>query len=547
MREPDGSRRLRCEAEPSYGGVAAADAAPAFDPLALEVWAHAVAMIAEEMGGVLVRTALSPNIRERRDASAALFDADGRMVAQAAHIPVHLGAMPAAVAAVRARGPRPGDVFLLNDPDAGGSHLPDLTLVEAIAEPDDATRLAGFAAVRAHHADIGGMSPGSMPFGATELVQEGLILPPVRLVRAGTLEDDVLAIVLANVRTPDERLGDLRAQLAACAAGREAWRALRAREGAARVDAACAALLDYAERRARARLAAFEGAEGAAADALEGDGVDEGEIPVCARVAVRDGRLHVDLAGTAPRVRGNVNAPRAVAMAAAVFALRTLLPDDVPTNDGIARAVVLDVPVGSVADARRPAAVAAGNVEMSQRITDAILAALAAAGLDAPAQGQGTMNNVTLGGTRADGTPWTFYETLGGGQGASARGPGPSGVHVAMSNTRNTPVEALERAYPLRVTRYALRDGSGGAGTHRGGDGVVREYRALAPCTATLLTERRARAPQGAAGGADGAAGHNRLDGRPLPAKTRVAMEAGETLTLETPGGGGWGARVTGR
>ncbi len=524
------------------------------DALALPVWGHALAMIAEEMGGLLVRTALSPNIRERRDASSALFDADGVMVAQAAHIPVHLGAMPDAVAAVRARAPHPGDVFLLNDPSAGGSHLPDLTLVEAVAAPDDPALVIGFVAVRAHHADVGGMSPGSMPQGATELVQEGLILPPVRLVRAESIrsdgsrapDPDVLAIVLANVRTPEERLGDLRAQLAACAAGREAWQALWAREGGARVRAACAALLDYAERRTRARLARYEGAHGTADDALEGDGVSDTPVPVRATVAVRDGRLHVDLAGTSPRVRGNVNCPRAVARAAGVFAVRTLVDDDVPTNDGIGRALVLTVPSGSAVDAPRGAAVAAGNVEMSQRLTDVIFAALADAGLDVAAQGQGTMNNVTFGG-EVHGERWTFYETLGGGQGASSRGPGPTGVHVGMSNTLNTPVEALERAYPLRVERYAVREGAGGEGEHRGGDGIVREYRALAECTVTLLTERRSRAPRGAQGGGDGAVGRNGVGGRDVPAKCTVAVGRGEVVRVETPGGGGWGAAGSGR
>jgi N-methylhydantoinase B len=309
--------------------------------------------------------------------------------------------MPDAVRAVTARGPRPGDVFLLNDPFRGGSHLPDLTLVEAIADPGDAARVVGYAAVRAHHADVGGMSPGSMPQGATELLQEGLVVPPVRLVRAdgaggGAVDDDLLALVLANVRTPQERLGDLRAQLAACAAGREGWRALWRREGERRVGAAADALLDYAERRARARLAAHEGARGRAEDALEGDGVSDAEVPVRAAVRVEGGRLHVDLAGTSAQVRGNVNCPRGVAMAAAVFVLRTLLDDDVPTNDGIARAVALSVPQGSAADARWPAAVAAGNVEMSQRLADTIFSALADAGLPVPAQGQGTMNNVTF-------------------------------------------------------------------------------------------------------------------------------------------------------
>ena len=528
----------RASRHPNDDDVGGSDAA--LDPLELGVWAHAVAMIAEEMGGVLTRSAISPNIRERRDASAALFDAAGRMVAQAAHIPVHLGAMPDAVRAVTARAPRPGDVFLLNDPFHGGSHLPDLTLVEAIADPADAGRVVGYAVVRAHHADVGGMSPGSMPQGATELVQEGLVLPPVRLVREGAIDDDVLAIVLANVRTPEERLGDLRAQLAACGAGRDGWQALWRREGEGRVTAAVDALLDYAEGRARARLAAHEGAAGRAEDALEGDGVRDVEVPVRAAVRVRGGRLHVDLTGTAAQVPGNVNCPRGVAMAAAVFVLRTLLDDDVPTNDGIARAIALDVPPGSVANARWPAAVAAGNVETSQRLTDVLFAALADAGLVVPAQGQGTMNNVTFGGIGAEGA-WTFYETLGGGQGASERGDGPTGVHVGMSNTRNTPVESLERAYPLRVERYAVRDGSGGGGRHRGGDGVVRAYRALAPCTVTLLTERRRRAPRGAAGGGDGAVGRNLLDGVALPAKCRATLAAGQLVVLETPGGGGHG------
>jgi N-methylhydantoinase B len=504
------------------------------DPLELSVLSHAVAMIAEEMGAVLVRSALSPNIRERRDASAALFDAHGRMVAQAAHIPVHLGAMPEAVGAVRRRDPRPGDVFLLNDPYHGGSHLPDLTLVQAIGI-DGA--VGGYAAVRAHHADVGGMSPGSMPQGATELVQEGLVIPPVRLVDAGSMNDDVLALLLANVRTPIERRGDIAAQLAACGAGAEGWRTLAARLGTARLDAAGSALLDYAERRVRSRLSALEGRHGRATDRLEGDGVTADDVVVQVALEVRDGTLRIDLTGSASQVAGNVNCPAAVTRAAAVFALRTLLDDDVPTNDGIARAIELILPEHSAVNASWPAAVAAGNVEMSQRVADTILAALGDAGIDVPAQGQGTMNNVTFGGAG-----WTFYETLGGGQGASSVGRGPSAVHVGMSNTLNTPVESLERATPLRIERYALRDGSGGAGVHRGGDGVVRAYRATAPCTVTLLTDRRRHAPQAVQGGAAGAIGRNLLNGRPLPSKCRVALEPGDVLTIETPGGGGYGA-----
>ena len=502
--------------------------------LELSVLSHAVAMIAEEMGAVLVRSALSPNIRERRDASSAIFDARGRMIAQAAHIPVHLGAMPESVAAVRARGPRAGDVFLLNDPYHGGSHLPDLTLVEAVSL-DGA--IGGYAAVRCHHADVGGMSPGSMPQGATELVQEGLIIPPVRLVREGVLDDEMLELILANVRTPHERRGDLGAQLAACATGAAGLRALDTRLGTPRLAAACDALLDYAERRVRARLVSMEGARGDASDRLEGDGVTDDDIIVQVALEVRGGTLRLDFTGSAPQVAGNVNCPAAVTRAAAVFALRTLLDDDVPTNDGIARAIELVLPERSAVNAAWPAAVAAGNVEMSQRITDTILAAMGAAGVDVAAQGQGTMNNITFGGPG-----WTFYETLGGGQGASSAGPGPSGVHVGMSNTRNTPVESLERATPLRIERYALRDDSGGQGNHAGGSGVIRAYRATAPCTVTLLTERRRHAPRGTAGGGDGASGRNLLNGEPLPAKCRRALEAGDVVTIETPGGGGFGA-----
>jgi len=505
----------------------------AMDPLELSVMSHAFAMVAEEMGTILVRGALSPNIRERRDASSALFDARGRMIAQAAHIPVHLGAMPESVRAVMAKHPRVGDVFILNDPYAGGSHLPDLTLVEAIGIRGE---IVGYASVRAHHADVGGMSPGSMPQGARELVQEGLVLPPTRLVREGTLDEEILTLILANVRTPAERRGDLRAQLAACAAGREGWIALINRLGRARADAAASALLQYTERRARAAIRALGDRRGKADDRLEGDGVTDRDIPVVVAVEVRGDTLRLDFTGTSPAVAGNVNCPIAVTRAAAVFVLRTLLDDDVPTNEGIAAAIDLQVPPGCAVDARWPSAVAAGNVEMSQRITDTIFSALADAGVAVPAQGQGTMNNITFGGTG-----WTFYETLGGGQGASHRGPGPSGVHVGMSNTLNTPIESLERAYPIRIDEYGLRNNSGGAGAQRGGDGIVRRYRVMEPCTVTLLTERRRHRPQGAHGGAAGTVGRNSLNGQPIPAKCRMELKAGDVVTIETPGGGGFG------
>jgi N-methylhydantoinase B len=504
-----------------------------FDLLDLQVMAHAFAAVAEEMGTVLVRGALSPNIRERRDSSCALFDGGGAMVAQAAHIPVHLGAMPDAVRAVIARRPNPGDVFLLNDPFAGGSHLPDLTLVEAIGHEG---RVAAFTAVRAHHGDVGGMSPGSMPQGATELVQEGLVLPPVRLATQTGIAEDVMSILLANVRTPDERRGDVRAQLGASAAGRAAWRALVAREGTARVEQAGRALIEYSERSARAVVRQLADRVGHAEDALEGDGVSEDDVRVVVAIRQRDGRLVCDFTGSSPQVRGNVNAPPAVARAAAVFVLRTMLDDEIPMNDGIARAVEVIAPRGSVMNPAWPAAVAAGNVELSQRLTDALFAALADAGVKVPAQGQGTMNNVTFGGAG-----WTFYETLGGGQGATAKGPGPSAVHVGMSNTRNTPIESLEWSLPLRIEEYSIRRKSGGEGAMRGGEGVVRRYRTLERCTVTLLTERRRRSPRGAMGGGPGSPGRNSLNGRWLPAKCRVEMQPGDVLTIETPGGGGYG------
>jgi N-methylhydantoinase B len=351
------------------------------------------------------------------------------------------------------------------------------------------------------------------------------------------MNEDVLTLLLANVRTPAERRGDLGAQLAACSAGSDGWRTLAARLGRERLDAASGALLDYAERRVRSRLSALEGRRGLAVDRLEGDGVSDADVPVQVALEIRDATLRLDLSGSAGQVAGNVNCPPAVTRAAAVFALRTLLDEDVPTNDGIARAIELVLPERSAVNASWPAAVAAGNVEMSQRVADTILAALGDAGVEVAAQGQGTMNNVTFGGAG-----WTFYETLGGGQGASSAGPGPSAVHVGMSNTLNTPVESLERATPLRIDRYALREGSGGSGQHRGGEGVIRSYRATQPCTVTLLTERRQYAPQGVQGGSAGAIGRNLLNGEPLPAKCRVQLQPGDVLTIETPGGGGYGA-----
>ena len=505
------------------------------DAVGLEVMGHAFASIAEEMGLVLIHSAVSPNIRERRDCSAALFDAAGEMIAQAAHIPVHLGAMHESVAAVRALSPAPGDLFILNDPYTGGSHLPDITLVGAV-EVDGG--LGGYSVVRAHHSDVGGMQAGSMPAGAREIFAEGVIVPPLRLT------PEVERFFLANVRTPDARRADLGAQRAAVVRGAEGLRALVARHGWAAVRAAAADLLDYAERRTRDALARNPASGLTATDWLEGDGVDDVDLAIRVRVDIAEGVFHVDFEGTAPAARGNVNCPLAVARSAALFVVRTLLPEDVPTNGGVQRAVRVTAPPGCLVNARFPSAVAAGNVETSQRIVDTVFLALAAGGLAVPAQGQGTMNNVTFGGgagaTEGMGE-WTYYETIGGGQGASRGAHGPSGVHVGMSNTRNTPIEVLEMEYPLRLRSYGLRQGSGGTGRWSGGAGVIREFEALASIDASILAERRRHAPRGAGGGRDGAPGATLLNGVPLASKVRTPLVAGDVLRIETPGGGGWG------
>ncbi len=507
------------------------------DAVGLEVMAHAFASIAEEMGLVLVHSALSPNIRERRDASAALFDAEGEMIAQAAHIPVHLGALADAVAAIRKLEPSPGELFLLNDPYAGGSHLPDLTLIGAI---DIDGRVGGYSVVRAHHSDIGGMTAGSMPAGARELYQEGLVIPPTRLTA------DLERLVLANVRTPAMRRGDLAAQRAAVERGASGIRALARRHGWAALSDAARELLEYAERRTKSALSRLPSAAPmTATDYLEGDGVIDDDLEIHVRITIQDGIFHADFTGTREAAPGNVNCPIAVTRSAVLFVVRTLLPEDVPMNGGVPRAIQVTAPPGCLVNARPPSAVAAGNVETSQRIADTVFRALAAGGCVVPAQGQGTMNNVTFGGLGVGGSGlgegWTYYETIGGGQGASQGANGPSGVHVGMSNTLNTPIEVLEMEHPLRVRTYALRTGSGGPAQWTGGDGVVREFEALAPMETTLLTERRRHGPAGGAGGQNGEAGANLLNGQRLASKTTMRLAAGDVLRIETPGGGGWG------
>jgi N-methylhydantoinase B len=496
------------------------------DPVTLSVMRTALAGIAEEMGTALVRSASSSNIKERRDCSAALFDVHGRMVAQAEHIPVHLGAMPESVAAVIACAPRPGDVFVLNDPFTGGSHLPDITLVSPL---DVDGEIVGYACTRAHHSDVGGVVPGSMPAGSTSIWQEGLIIPPVRL------DESIVIVILGNVRTPEIRRADLKAQEAANRLAGDRLRELIERRGRETVLAAFDEVIAYAERRAREAIRGLPDGRYEAEGEVEGDGISADDLPIRVAVTVDGEAIDIDFAGTAPAAAGNVNAPLAVTRAACTFAVKVALGGDVPVNAGLYATVSIRAPEGCLVDARAPSAVVAGNVETSQRIADTVLLALAQAA-DVPAQGQGTMNNVVIG-TSA----WTYYETLGGGQGASSRGGGPSGVHVGMSNTLNTPVEALELELPLRVERYELLDGSGGTGRHRGGDGLVRSVRVLQSATLSLLTDRRRHAPLGLEGGGDGRCGRNLLNGAELPAKVTRELEAGDVVTVETPGGGGWG------
>jgi N-methylhydantoinase B len=488
-------------------------------PVELQVIGSALRAIAEEMGAVLVRSAFSSNIKERRDCSTALFDARGRMVVQAEHIPVHLGAMPEAVAAVIVHDPAPGEVWALNDPYTGGTHLPDITLVSRTA--------LGFAVSRAHHADVGGIEPASLPAFSTELAEEGIVIPPTRL------DDDLVDWIATSSRSPDERRGDLRAQLAAHRLAEARTDELLARRGRARVEAATDELYAYAERRVRAALAALPDGRYEAEDVIE---AVDGDLPIRAAVTIAGDGVAIDFAGTAPQHRGNLNCPLAVTRSACFFVVRVLTEPDIPASGGAFEPVTVTAPEGSLVNARPPAAVVAGNTETSSRITDVVLAAFGGA-VDVPAQGAGTMSNTTLG-TDA----WTYYETVGGGQGASPAGDGPSAVHVAMSNALNTPIEALELAYPLRVERYALRLGSGGEGVRRGGDGVVREIRALTPCRLSVLGDRRRHAPRGAHGGGSGARGRTLVNDVEIPGKDTRALEAGDVVRTETPGGGGWGS-----
>jgi N-methylhydantoinase B len=484
----------------------------------LQVIGASLRSIADEMGAALVRSAFSANIKERRDCSTALFDRRGRMVAQAEHIPVHLGALPDAVAAVRAHDPAPGEAWILNDPFAGGTHLPDITLVTR-------TR-AGFAVTRAHHADVGAVEPGSLPADSRSLAEEGVVISPTRL------DDAVLEELVSRMRSPDERRGDLRAQLAAHGLAERRVEELCARRGQEAVELATDELHDYSERLVRTAIARLPDGRFEASDALEPAGGGELELRVAA--TIEGDELELDFTGTAAQHDGNLNCPLAVTRSACYFVVRCLTAPDLPSSGGAFAPVSVGAPRGSLVNALPPAAVAAGNVETSGRIVDTLFTAFGEA-LPVPAQGQGTMNNLTFGNER-----FTYYETIGGGQGACADADGPSAVHVTMSNTLTTPAEALELAYPLRVERHALRLGSGGSGRHRGGDGVVRELRVLEPCRLSVISERRRHPPHGARGGEPGQPGHNYVNDEELPSKATRDLEAGDVVRIETPGGGGF-------
>jgi len=520
------------------------------DAVTLEIFRHLFTALAEEMGAALKRASFSPNIKERRDYSCALFAPDRSAVSLGDHMPVHLGAMPMSVEAALAElgDLQPGDVVCLNDPFRGGTHLPDITLLSGVYSEDG--HALGYVASRAHHSDVGGMSPGSMPL-ANEIYQEGLRIPPVLLYKGGERNEDLWKLMLANVRTPIERAGDLDAQLAALHTGSTRLKEIAQRRGVDGTLQAMTALVAYADRLVGAGLGKIPDGVFQAEDAMESDGFGTGPVPIRATLTVEGDRLTIDFTGTSPQVPGGINAVSAITSSACRYVVRcvveALLGEPLPAGGGSMSAVELILPVGSLVNAQLPASVAAGNVETSQRITDVLIRAFGEALPDVmPALSQGTMNNHTVGGTDPrTGEAFAYYETVGGGMGAGPGGPGLSGVHVHMSNSLNTPVEALEHAYPFRINRYEIRRGSGGAGIHGGGDGLRRDLEILTSAQVALLCERRSGGPAGFRGGEDGAPGENVLIRggveEHLPAKTTFAVDEGDVVSLRTPGGGGWG------
>ena len=516
------------------------------DPVKLEIFKSLFHSIAEEMGATLRRTAYSPNIKERRDYSCAVFDSQGRMVAQGDHMPVHLGSMPLSVAAaIGNRDIGPGDMVMLNDPYAGGTHLPDITLVSGVF---DRKRLLFHVACRAHHSDVGGMSPGSMPL-AEEIYQEGLRIPPVKLLSGGKLNPDVWDLVLANVRTPEERKGDLAAMLAANRTGESRLLEIVQKNGLREVRSYVSQLLDYTERMTRHAISQIPNGTYRAEDVLDNDGLSEDPVTIRVRIDIRGSRARIDFSGSDPQASGSVNAVYAITASVVFYVFRTLVPVSIPSTEGGMRPLEIVAPEGTIVNARPPAAVSGGNVETSQRIVDVLYKCLAKALPDrVPSASQGTMNNVTFGGTKPGGEAFAYYETIAGGMGARPGMDGMSGVHTHMTNSMNTPIEAIEYAYPVRIERYGLRPDSGGDGRWRGGDGIVREIRFLVPAEVTVLSERRSSPPYGLSGGDPGLTGRNRVirrDGsvEELGSKFTTRAAVGDVLSVETPGGGGWGRK----
>jgi len=518
------------------------------NPVQLEIFKSLFHSIAEEMGATLKRTAFSPNIKERRDYSCAVFDARGDMIAQGDHMPVHLGSMPLSVkAAIASRRIGPGDMVILNDPYAGGTHLPDITLVSGVFDGARQPKLRFYVASRAHHSDVGGMSPGSMPI-AEEIYQEGLRIPPVKLVAAGVINRDVWDLLLLNVRTPVEREGDLAAMFAANRTGERRLTEVVEKYGWNQVHRYIGEILDYSERMTRLAIRGIPDGVYDAEDFLDDDGVRDRPVRIAVRVRIRGTMAEVDFSDSDPQVQGSVNSVYAITVSAVFYVFRTLVETPIPSNAGGMRPIRVIAPEGTIVNARPPAAVCGGNVETSQRIVDVLYRCLAQALPERiPAASQGTMNNVTFGGTDPrTGSPVAYYETVCGGMGARAGLDGISGVHTHMTNSMNTPVEAFEHGYPARVVRYGLRPHSGGQGRSRGGDGVVRQIRFLVRTQVTVLSDRRKFPPYGLRGGEPGLPGRNvviRADGtmQEMPGKFTAWLDAGDVLSIETPGGGGWG------
>jgi N-methylhydantoinase B len=517
------------------------------DPTRLEIFKNLFHSVAEEMGAALRRSAFSPNIKERRDYSCAVYDADGQVLAMGDHMPVHLGSMPASVAAARrAFTLEPGDIVLLNDPFAGGTHLPDLTMVMAVHRRGR-RQPAFYVANRAHHADMGGALAGSMG-PAREIFQEGLRIPPVKIFSRGELSRDTMALLLANVRTPAEREGDLAAQIAACRTGARRLTEIVGKYGEREVKRYAQHLLEYSGAMMRAALRELRAGIYAAEDFMDDDGVSDAPLRIRVRVQISDGRAAVDFTGSSPQCAGNVNAVEAIAVSAVYYVFRCLLAEDVPATSGLLAPIRVIAPAGTIVNARPPAAVAGGNVETSQRMVDTLLKALARAAPERiPAASQGTMNNLTLGGVDPRrGAAFAYYETIAGGMGARPNMDGPSAIQTHMTNSWNTPVEVFEQVYPVRVRKYAIRRGTGGSGRYRGGDGIVREIELLAAGQVGLLCDRRKRGPYGLAGGGAGKPGKNVLvrgdKEVELPGKCSFFADSGAILHIATPGGGGWGA-----